>query len=521
MGRYNTQTAPIRSKNSTSSVKTENLAGGEAYSQSAKLEFASILLTSFGNDKFYRTASEERKRMTELIEKLPLAFVAKAAIFARDEFGMRSITHNAAVEVAKRAGKERANWTKNFFRKVVVRPDDMTEILALWLSEQETGKTRIPNSMKKGFALALQDFNSYQLAKYRSENKSVSLVDVVNLVHPVPTEAITALVNGNLKTTGQTWEAKLSEAGKSEDVEEAKAEAWSELISTRKIGQMALLKNLRNVVEQAPDQLDAAINLLVNEGRVKSSRILPFRYATAYSELKKVGGKDSRKVLSGLSKALDIACSNVNLSGNTLIFLDQSGSMFPMGSYDYTTDRDTYHRSYTVNVKNCMNATGTPIQIGSLFAAILAKATDADVALWGDTTHFVDYDSDTNLLKLQEEILNSMEIEGTNLNQAFRFITKAVKDGKRKAYDRIILLSDMQNWVERSNPSAEFAAYEKVVGFRPHFYSFDLQGYGTMQFPQNRVYCIAGFSEKTLDLMNHLEEDPKALVHRIEAVSLD
>ena len=35
---------------------TENLAGGQAYSQSDELALVSLLLTSFVNDQFYRNA---------------------------------------------------------------------------------------------------------------------------------------------------------------------------------------------------------------------------------------------------------------------------------------------------------------------------------------------------------------------------------------------------------------------------------------------------------------------------------
>lgn len=62
--------------------------------------------------------------------------------------------------------------------KIVFRPDDMMEIIAYY--KAKSGKT-LPNAMKKGFALAFDKFDGYQIAKYRGENKAVKLVDVVNL----------------------------------------------------------------------------------------------------------------------------------------------------------------------------------------------------------------------------------------------------------------------------------------------------------------------------------------------------
>jgi hypothetical protein len=51
-------------------------------------------------------------------------------------------------------------------------------------------------------------------------------------------------------------------------------------------------------------------------------------------------------------------------------------------------------------------------------------------------------------------------------------------------------------------------------------FSFDLAGYGTLQFPERHVYCLAGFSEKALQTMSFLEEDKGALLSEIEAIEL-
>jgi 60 kDa SS-A/Ro ribonucleoprotein len=87
-------------------------------------------------------------------------------------------------------------------------------------------------------------------------------------------------------------------------------------------------------------------------------------------------------------------------------------------------------------------------------------------------------------------------------------------------YDRIILLSDMQGWMSGGAPTSEFAAYKRNTGADPHVYSFDLQGYGTLMFPERQVYCLAGFSDRIFGIMKTLEEDPKALISRIESVEL-
>ena len=106
---------------------------------------------------------------------------------------------------------------------------------------------------------------------------------------------------------------------------------------------------------------------------------------------------------------------------------------------------------------------------------------------------------------------------GTNFNSVF--------DRARKAYGRIVILSDMQGWLAGGYkiggaPTEAFARYRRRTGADPQVYSFDLQGYGTLMFPERNVYALAGFSEKVFDVMAMLERDREALVHEIEAVQL-
>lgn len=196
--------------------KTTNLAGGEAYKQSSKFEIVSVLLTSFVQDQFYRKAEDGLKRFKELIQSEPnKEFIAKAALYARNVFGMRSISHVAAAELAHLVRGE--SWTRPFYANVIRRPDDATEILSYYLTTY--GKP-IPEALKHGIAQGLSKFSAYQLAKYRGEGKGLKLRDVVNLVHVRPNanneEAFKDLMNGNLKSF-DTWETKLTLAGSDAD----------------------------------------------------------------------------------------------------------------------------------------------------------------------------------------------------------------------------------------------------------------------------------------------------------------
>lgn len=476
MSRFNTVEAP---------QMTKNFAGGEAYKQSHEMELVSILLTSFANDQFYSKANETFDRIIGLVEKCDKKFVAQACVYARTKFGMRSITHVVASTLAKYiSGNE---WAKDFYNSIVYRPDDMMEILAYHKSKN--GK--IPNSIKKGFANAFDKFDKYQLAKYRGESKGIKLVDVVNLVHPVPVdknaEALKLLISGELKSF-DTWESELSSAGQKanndEEKSELKKDAWKKLILEKKIGYFALLRNLRNIIEQAPEIVPLAVEMLTNEALIKKSLVLPFRFSTAFDELNKMSPTSELKiVLLALSKAIDLSLSNVpKFNGETLVVLDASGSM-----------------------------QGKPAQIGSLFASVLVKSNNADLIMFGDNAKYVN----VNTLDSTFTIANSMRFNlgGTNFHSIFPVANKK--------YDRVIILSDMQGWMGYNTPKESLSAYKNKFSANPYLYSFDLNGYGSMQFPENNVFCLAGFSDKIFDIMTMLEQDKKALMNEIKKVTFN
>ena len=334
---------------------THNLAGGQAFELSKRAELVTILLTSFLDNKYYRTGNETAKRIRALVNEIPdKEFVAKAALYARNEAGMRSVSHLVAGELAHSVkGKE---WTKQFLDRVVYRVDDVLEILSYTMAVH--GKP-IPNAMKKGLGKALTRFDEYQLAKYRKESAELKLVDAVNLVHPAHTDAIRKLVNGEL-APANTWETNLTRAGQEASTEkekaERKAQAWSELIGQRKIGYFALLRNLRNILEQAPELVDDAVALLTDEDLVRKSKVMPFRFRTALDALEQadLDRRLRQKVVRALSQAVDMSLVNApRFKGRTLIALDCSGSMM-----------------------------GKPMKIGSLFASVLYKTNDADLMLF-------------------------------------------------------------------------------------------------------------------------------------------
>lgn len=481
---------------------TRNLAGGEAFTMSPRLAFASALGTALLADTYYKSAGTQVAHIATLARELDdPRFAAKAAIFTRHQNGLRSVSHLVAGELSRRPDVKGAPWLRRFFSRVVVRPDDVTEILAYLKANGQPELRKLSNAMKRGLGDALVRFDAYQLAKYRQTRKEVSLVDAVNLLHPKATEALTALMTGTL-APADTWETRVSAAGQvaaaqglnEEAKAQAKGEAYAELLATRKMGYLAILRNLRNIAEQAPTSVPLALTFLTDPVQVRKSKVLPFQFLTALEAL--AGSRaDSNAVKRALDQAMDLSLAHVPVfEGPTLIAVDGSGSMRP----GYGSQTPRRH----------------PLRLAALMAAVLYKSQqDCDVIGFADRAQVIrGLHPRDSLATLAGQIESKAPQGGTDFNSVFRAATRA--------YDRIIILSDMQAWVGRHTPVATFRAYRKAHRCDPRIYSFDLTGHGTLQFPESRVYALAGFSDAVLAVMQRLERDPQALVHEIEQVVL-
>jgi 60 kDa SS-A/Ro ribonucleoprotein len=272
---------------------TVNRAGGEAFIEMPEVAVVNLLLTSFIKEggKYYETAKDEQARLTGLLAQVDPEFAAKAAIYARKKFGMRSITHFTSAWIAKNV--HGSTWARKFFENVVHRVDDVTEILSCYATLNGSLHP-IPMALKRGLAAALSGFSEYALAKYRGKAKTLKLVDAVNLLHPRHSEALKALVGGTLKPA-DTWESAISAAGKTEggdQAADAKKKEWARLIKGRKLGYFALIRNVRNIAEAGIDDEAFAelLKQLQNPEAIKKGLVMPFRILVTYKVVQSLGG---------------------------------------------------------------------------------------------------------------------------------------------------------------------------------------------------------------------------------------
>lgn len=467
--------------NQTATIKTVNREGRPAYGMRDKEKLVTQVLTSFFNEaKFYGDNSKEiRETVRRVIEKEPW-FVSKLAVFARREFNMRSVAHVLTAELAHaEKGKPFARHT---VKGVSLRGDDVTEIMACYLSSFDKP---VPASLKKGISDVLLNFDEYTLAKYKGDKDAVKMRDLLRICHPTPKDAAQSALwkrclEGTLATP-ETWETELSANGNTK-------ESWEKLIGGGKLGYMALLRNLRNIVQAQPDNLNVALGRISDPEAVRKSRQLPFRFLAAYRSLMDAPNAGSA-VLDALEDAADAAVDNLpTIHGRTAIAIDISGSM-----------------SSAVSAKSDIRCKDIAMLLGLMASRI---CEDAIVYIFNTSIQRLPVSHRTGML---HAAYNSFCFGGTSMQLPFAQMMQ-----ERITVDRLIILSDNQCNNPLGASAQQCAAdYRKETGKDIWVHAVDLQGYGTQQFSGPHTNIIAGWSEKVFDFILLAEQGEGRLEQRI------
>lgn len=287
----------------------------------------SVLSCMLWEGEFYEDGVQIAGRIHELVPQVAPAQVAALAIEARERMKLRHAPLLLVREMARHA-THRALVAQTLAR-VIQRADELSEFVAIYWA---AGRQPLSAQVKKGLAAAFAKFDEYQLAKYDRAGV-VRLRDVLFLSHARPVDGTQAALwkrlAANELATPDTWEVALSAAGRDSQGQRIdKREIWERLLADRKLGAMALLRNLRNM-QKAGVELD-----LMREGlrAMKAERILPFRFVSAAKHapgLEPELEKAMFKCLEGYGK----------LAGKTVLIVDCSGSMHGQISRKSELDR--------------------------------------------------------------------------------------------------------------------------------------------------------------------------------------
>lgn len=412
---------------------------------------------------FYEEGVDIAERISKLIPSVDPLKVAQMAIDARSLMKLRHIPLFVAREMVRY--EPHKALVGKLLPEIIQRPDELAEFLAIYW---KNGKEKLAAQVKKGLAVAFTKFNEYSLAKYNQDN-AVKLRDVLFLCHAKPITGISGftkeerkdgkgfpkdegsqlfrkLVEGKMEIP-DTWEVELSKS-------ENKKASWERLLSEKKLGGFALIRNLRNMTQEKVDR-----KLIVKAlEEMKVDRILPYRFIAAA----RYAPDFESELEQAMFKSIE---GKEKIKGRTVLLIDVSGSM----------DAPLSNRS---EMKRDDAAYGL---------AILARELCEDVAIYSFSNYCRKIPARRGFA-LRDAIRESQAHYGTSTGAAVE------KINKDDAYDRLIIITDEQSHDTIPAPKVKSKAY--IINVASYQNGI---GYGKWTH-------INGFSEAVLDFVRLHEE---------------
>lgn len=472
--------------------KATSYEGGSVYNKNLVEDYLSNLFSSFIEDGFYESRQKKMERFldltTEVGNQLGNEFLAKTSVFARNELGMRS----ASQLIASYLNDEKFDNKRTYYRNFCHRPDDVAEIFgAIDMMGQKRSHATV-----RGCGDYLAKLNEYQLGKYKMLGKDYNMYDLINITH-TKSSSVDGFMKGEIESP-DTWEVKISTA----KTEAERAGEWIRLVKEDKLGYLALLRNLNNILNAISitgiDGLllieDKIVSKLTDEASIKKSLVFPYQIYCAYKNMK----AHPFMIDNALDKAFRIACGNMEkFEGKSVIMLDISGSM---------ENRISSRSNITIK------------EAGACYAAALYISQDCDFVKFGTDAKSCSYNKIDNVFNI---ISNMCEEDkcgyGTHIGMAFAKLNKH--------YDRIFIVSDMQTMKEvpprgyysqLEDGPASYNDYCKEYG-DAKCYSFDLGNYKTQcANPNNRnVHLVTALNDDVFKFL-HLLENNQSIIDYIQ-----
>jgi len=496
-------------------ARIANYQGTKAFKLTPEFELYTAAVTSGLNPSAYEDGDNRLERIKTLVAQCDPVFVAKLAIYVRTKMYLRTIPIVLIVELAKiHSGDSLVSIATC---QVIQRADEITELLAYYQKANIRNRTKklnkLSKQLQKGIAMAFNKFDEYQFAKYNRKTE-VSLKDALFLSHPTAKNTdqqviFNKLIADNLEIP-YTWETELSKVGQIKYRNEGRKQkaitkTWESLIDSGRLGYMALLRNLRNITQAnvSGKHMQKVCDYISDERNVKRSKQLPFRFLSAYRELKVETGWFTSSILDALEKAVLISAGNIKGFGyetSVVIACDVSGSM---------------QKAVSPRSKILL------YDIGLILGMLMqSRCKNVISGMFGDKWKVINMPK-RSILSNVDEYYRREGLVGYSTN-GFKVIQDLIF--KRKAMDKIMIFTDTQMWNSTGGPErfdTVWRQYKSKIAPNAKLYLFDLAGYGQspIDIKQNDVYLLAGWSDKIFDMLYAIEKGSDAIA-AIKAMSL-
>jgi 60 kDa SS-A/Ro ribonucleoprotein len=381
----------------------------------------SVLACLLWESQFYEDGVQIAGRIAELVPKVAAEKVAALAIEARAKMKLRHAPLLLVREMARHAMHR--GFVAETLAQVIQRADELAEFVAIYWKD---GRVPLSAQVKKGLAAAFPKFDEYALAKH-DRGGPIKLRDVLFLAHARPrgeaqAEVWKRLIAGEL-TSPDTWEVALSSGAD-------KREAWKRLLREQKLGALALLRNLRNMLEAGVDEA----LILSALGSMSTARVLPFRFLAA--------ARYAPHWEEALEQAmLKCIAGQDKLIGKTIVLVDVSGSM-----------------TAPLSQRSEMQRTDAAYGL-----AVLLREIGEKVAVFSFSDTLVEVPARRGFA-LRDAIDASQRHNGTQLGSAVTELNQ------KHGYDRLIVITDEQAHDTVPAPRGKgyvinVASYKNGVGY--------------------------------------------------------
>jgi len=421
-----------------------NNAGGLAYKLSPKQALAQYAATGCFNRTFYTDAHEQLDAVLALVNEVEADFVAKTAVFARENGFMKDMP---ALLVAVLSVKD-----KELFEAVFPRVIDNGKMLRNFVQIMRSGVTgrKSLGSLPKRMVREWFEKRDAEKIFKQSVGQSPSVADILKMVHPRPDGAEREALYGYF--IGRDIDAdelpeivKHFERFKAGDSVEVPNVPF-QMLTALPLGE----KEWTSIARNAPWQMtrmnlntfqrhgvfaDREMVILIAERlrdreAIRRSRVFPYQLLSAFKAAEANAGMP-REITEALQDAMEIATENIPaIDGKVWIFPDISGSMH--------SPVTGYRKGSTSSVR-C-------VDVAALFAAaILRKNPTAEVIPF--ETKVVDIRLNprdsvmTNAVKLA-----SLPGGGTNCSAPLYELNR-----RKAAGDLIVYVSDNESWIDSPN----------------------------------------------------------------------
>lgn len=368
----------------------------------------SVMACMLWEDEFYEDGQSIAKRIGDTIAQVAPDRVAAIAIEARTKMKLRHVPLLIVREMARLATHR--GCVAETLADVIQRPDELAEFVSIYFKEK---RQPLSAQVKRGLASAFTKFDEYALAKYNRDG-AIKLRDVLFMCHAKPKDdaqsALWKKLVGNTLVTPDTWEVALSSGAD-------KKEAWTRLLSEKKLGALALLRNLRNMEQAGVSSADIRAAL----SEMKTDKVLPFRFISA------------ARIMPQFEDAIEppmlrCALAAKMLAGKTMLLVDTSPSMDAKVSAKSDLSRKDA-------------AAGLAILLREVCETVEIAAFSSNIAIVPPRRGFA----------LADAILRAVPSNGTLLGAAIASVS-----GR---YDRIIVITDEQSQDRVGDPDRTKEAF--------------------------------------------------------------